>query len=102
MEILTWISHLYDVASFAEEKAVGLADTGEEVELPEEAARFYRMMKQLLLAVLKENAEPDAYARAQRQCRIATRKLEEQAAREQSKYPSPRQPSLFDQAGGRQ
>jgi len=59
-------------------------------------------MKQLLPAVLRENAEPDAYARAQRQCRIATRKLEEQAEREQSKNSSPRQSSLFDQAGGRQ
>jgi hypothetical protein len=102
MEILSWIGHLYESASFAEEKAVGLADTGEEVGLPEEAARLYRIMKQLLPAVLRENAEPDAYARAQRQCRIATRKLEEQAEREQSKNSSPRQSSLFDQAGGRQ
>jgi 16S rRNA G966 N2-methylase RsmD len=94
MEILAWIGHLYDAASFIEQEAVGLSDTGEETGLPEDAARLYAMMPRLLGAVLKENVEAKALALAQRQCRVAARKLEEQAAREQSD--GPQQRGFFD------
>jgi 16S rRNA G966 N2-methylase RsmD len=95
MEILGWIGHLYDAASFIEQEAVGLSDSGEDPGLPEDAARLYAMMPRLLGAVLKEKVEPSAYTSAQRQCRLAAYKLNEQAQREKSGQ-SPRQPGLFD------
>jgi hypothetical protein len=96
MEILGWIGHLYEAASFMEQEAVGLTDEGEEPNLPEDAAKLYAMMPRLLRAVLKENVEPGAYARAQRQCRIAANKVQEQAARDSARRPDSRQPTLFD------
>jgi DNA modification methylase len=96
MEILGWIGHLYEGASFIEQEAVGLSDSGEENGLPEDSKNLYAMMPRLLRAVLKENVEPKAYAMAQRQCRLAAHKLEEQARREKSARPAPAQPGLFD------
>jgi hypothetical protein len=97
MEILGWIGHLYDTATFIEQEAVGLSDNGEEEPaLPEDAAKLYAMMPRLLRAVLKENVEPTAYAKADRQCRVSRRKLEEQARRKESEQRATRQPDLFD------
>jgi hypothetical protein len=96
MEILGWIGHLYDTASFIEQEAVGLSDSGEENGLPDDSKNLYAMMPRLLRAVLKENVEAKACVMAQRQCRLAAHKLEEQARREKSAQPPPAQPGLFD------
>src|SRR5262249_33108247 len=96
LEILGWIGHLYDAATFLEQEALGLSDTGEDRGLPEEAAKLYGMMPRLLQAVLKENVEPGAYARAQRQCRVAITKLEEEAERTRKEPLAKTQPNLFE------
>lgn len=99
-EILDWIGHLYASATLFEEEAIGLSDSGEVTETPAEALGLYGMMPRLFQAVLKERVEPQQYALAQRQCRIATTKLvarAEQVAAEEEAQSSGGQLRLFDQ-----
>jgi hypothetical protein len=49
--------------------------------MPDEAVAYYRMMPRLFQGVLKENVDASAYARANRQCRAAARKVEDHEAR---------------------
>jgi DNA modification methylase len=99
MEILGWIGHLYEEAAFQEQEAAGLVEEGQEADMAEEAAKYYGMMTRLLPRVLKEHVEPAALATAQRQCRVAARKLDELAPRRQFDA-AERQPTLFDKVAG--
>lgn len=102
-EILEWIGHLYDSATLLEEDAVGLTEAGQAPEIPDEALRLYAMMPQLLQRVLKERVDPQRYALAQRQCRIAGAKLADLTERNRTKRRtedgSDGQLTLFGSAG---
>ncbi len=101
MAILGWIGHIYDEAAFREQEAAGLVEEGQEPELPDEAGKLYGMMTRLLARVLKEHVEPAALTTAQRQCRVAARKLEGLAERRRAESVR-RQPTLFDNLPGEQ
>jgi hypothetical protein len=74
---------------------IGLRKKGQDPQIPDEAVKLYRMMAQLLPRVLKEHVEPAALATAQRQCRVAARKLEEVEERRQDDA-ARRRPRLYD------
>jgi hypothetical protein len=95
MAILGWIGHLYEEASFQEQESAGLIEDGQKQDLPEQVTKLYGMMTRLLPRVLKDHVEPAALATAQRQCRVAARKLEDLAASQQA-APTGQQRTLFD------